>query len=75
MLDSSISSWINLLLAVILLVTLPILTTYLEKKVSPNKQLYGLVTYNALVTSPFVIYFLNHAILELQTIFVGATID
>ncbi len=66
---------------------------------SPNKQLYGLVTYNTLVTSPFVIYstgkvweplgilfllllvsyliiyFLNHAILDLQTIFVGATID
>ena len=99
MLDSSIASWINLLLAVILLVTLPILTTYLEKKVSPNKQLYGLVTYNALIMSPFaiystgkvweplgilfllllvsylIIYFLNHAILELQTIFVGATID
>ncbi len=99
MLDSSISSWINLLLATVLLSTLPFLTTYLEKKVSPNKQLYGLVTYNTLVTSPFVIYstgkvweplgilfllllvsyliiyFLNHAILDLQTIFVGATID
>lgn len=55
-LDTSIASWVNLGVAIVLLITLPLLLKILEKRLSPTKQLYGLVTYNALLTAPFAVY-------------------
>lgn len=74
-LDSSLASWVNLGVSIVLLIALPLLLKGLEKRLNVTNQLYSLVTFNAFLTAPFAIYLTGEFLqtIVMLTVLVGVS--